>query len=851
MARNSINVRIGLDGGKLVESQLKDLGEAGEKAFDQIRKAAVKVDLAKFGDSISKFSNDLATVGRRVSLALGALAAAGGTAGLAVFGLAKSGAAAADEAGKAAQATGLQVEAYGKLAFAAEMADVSQQEFVAGMSRLNKAIAEAAAKSASAAGKIGNGAKGAARNIRQSLGNSVETFDHLGVRVTRFGDDVGRLGDKAKASGERTESAFVRLGIQVTDANGRLRSTEKILEEVANAFKRLPEGPQKSALAMDLFGRSGANLLPFLNQGAEGLRELGRAAEENGQIFTAEQAAIGDALGDALDNLGKSVSGIRNQLGLIFAPAFTIAAEEFRDMIVANKDAILAFGRTTMVFGVRVVQDLLNILIGNEAKVRYPWIVHWRNAIVDFGAAVTSVVRTVVIPLFTAVREGAQLVADGINNIFGTKMTGGELLVGAALLKLLGVFRLLASAAGVAVAGIKLLGGALALAFSGGVVAAASSFWGVLVRGAALFLPLVAGLVSWPALIVAGVAAAGAAIYLFWDDIVGAAKVAWNTLASLFSPEGMAAIWAGILSGTENAGRLFVDAWKMQVQAVGAVFAGLRELITAFVAGALAELGSLASELLPTWDQIKQAGADAWAFVQQTFTDMWSSILLAVSNIGAAFGQAWDVVRAGAAAAWESLKSTVLGIVSSMVSDAVRLINGLITRIANAIAKLKELVGLSGPSKSSGGSASGAHGFAGGGAVRGPGSATSDSILARLSNGEFVIQAAAVRKFGVGFFDMLNRGLLPAFKGFNMGGFVDGLNRSLAIPHFAGGGPVNFDALAPASGAMKSFDLHIHNGGESRVFRGVLAPNDVARAMAKFATQSSYASAGRKPRGGH
>lgn len=52
----------------------------------------------------------------------------------------------------------------------------------------------------------------------------------------------------------------------------------------------------------------------------------------------------------------------------------------------------------------------------------------------------------------------------------------------------------------------------------------------------------------------------------------------------------------------------------------------------------------------------------------------------------------------------------------------------------------------------------GAQGFATGGHVRGPGTGTSDSIPALLSNGEYVIRAAAVRKLGRGYLDLINNG---------------------------------------------------------------------------------------------
>lgn len=61
--------------------------------------------------------------------------------------------------------------------------------------------------------------------------------------------------------------------------------------------------------------------------------------------------------------------------------------------------------------------------------------------------------------------------------------------------------------------------------------------------------------------------------------------------------------------------------------------------------------------------------------------------------------------------------------------------------------------------------------YASGGLLRGPGTGTSDSILARVSNGEFVIRAAAVRHYGVDMIDQLNRMRFPKYA---TGGMVGG-----------------------------------------------------------------------------
>lgn len=101
-------------------------------------------------------------------------------------------------------------------------------------------------------------------------------------------------------------------------------------------------------------------------------------------------------------------------------------------------------------------------------------------------------------------------------------------------------------------------------------------------------------------------------------------------------------------------------------------------------------------------------------------------------------------------------------------------------------------------------------GFADGGAVSGPGTGTSDSIPAMLSNGEYVVKASAVSKVGTGFLDLLNGVVSRPMHG-----------------HFADGGPVTSNVgPAPSSGGstkvVNVFDPSLVEGMLS-VPRGVKA----------------------------
>ncbi|MFC3323326.1 hypothetical protein [Mesorhizobium cantuariense] len=739
MAKAPILQRVALDGGASIEQQLKALGAAGEKAFKDIQAAAAKANFAKFSASVSKARTDLAALGKNLALLGTGLAAAAGGAGAAVLGLAKSGAEAADAAGKSAQKAGLQIDAYGRLAFAAKQADVGNEQFIAGMSRLNKAIAEAASQT----GKAG------------------DVLDDSGVSVQRFGGKVDKTADATKNAG----TVFDRLGVKIKDANGKLRPTEAIVQDLAEAFSRLEDGPVKVALGMEIFGKSFAELIPFLNQGRDGIRDLGKEAEKLGFLFTPAEAALGDSLGDMLGSLGAAVFGIKKKLGLLFAPIVLAGAEGFRDVIVQNKDAILQFGAEAARVTAGVLGDLLHLLSGNIAAIKNPWIKEWSAALIQFGNDVAGVFNGLVLPAFKALREGAQFVADQINKVFGTDITAGELALGAAVLSAVGAFTLLGSTIAAVVAGIGFLAG------------------------------LVGGI---PLAIAAAAVGAGIAIGVFWEDIKAGAATAWQ-----FITDGAAGAWQGIVDGATGLWEGIVAAFGQGQQTAVAAFMGIVDAITNAWNGLIDKLGQIAQAIV---DRI----ATWFGTLPQRITAIFNSLV--------------------------SIASSVLNRVSSLVDS-------IVSKIKSAIEFAKQLTGLGG-GDSGGGSSPG---FAGGGFVRGPGGPRTDSIVARLSAGEFVVQARAVRRLGVDFFNMLNQGIMPSLaglRGFSLGGFVEGINQSMTIPRFAGGGMV--PKLAPASSSSNRTPLLLQfNSGEviDDITIGNIAMNRLQRELISHA----YASLGGRP----
>ena len=65
---------------------------------------------------------------------------------------------------------------------------------------------------------------------------------------------------------DKNAKAFKALGISVKDNEGNLRSSEEVFLDVADKFSKMEDGAGKTTLAIKLFGKSGADLIPLLNQ---------------------------------------------------------------------------------------------------------------------------------------------------------------------------------------------------------------------------------------------------------------------------------------------------------------------------------------------------------------------------------------------------------------------------------------------------------------------------------------------------------------------------------------------------------------------------------------------------------
>lgn len=145
-------------------------------------------------------------------------------------------------------------------------------------------------------------------DVSKQTGISVESLSALGNAAKLNGADTETLNTglvklnraiaEASSGAEEQKKAFEALGI--TQEELKNKSPLEIFYRVSDAFANAADGAGKTDVAMKLLGRSGAELIPLLNEGSDALKKFGAT-------FTTEQAQRFDEFNDNITKLGSNL----------------------------------------------------------------------------------------------------------------------------------------------------------------------------------------------------------------------------------------------------------------------------------------------------------------------------------------------------------------------------------------------------------------------------------------------------------------------------------------------------------------------------------------------------------------
>lgn len=176
----------------------------------------------------------------------------------------------------------------------------------AGMAAIIKRTADAGDKFAKTAQKIGIGV--------EALQEIAHAADHSGVSFDAMSNAVGFLARSMAEAGDK-------------------RSIEEVLMATADQFAEMPDGAQKTALAMKLFGRAGKDLIPLLNSGSGGIASMRKEARDLGIVMSEKATKDAEAFNDSLTRVKAALTGLGNTIAGQFLGDLTQLSEEFAQFL--------------------------------------------------------------------------------------------------------------------------------------------------------------------------------------------------------------------------------------------------------------------------------------------------------------------------------------------------------------------------------------------------------------------------------------------------------------------------------------------------------------------------------------
>jgi hypothetical protein len=201
--------------------------------------------------------------------------------------------------------------------------------------------------------------------LSQRVGLAVETLSELqfagrlaDVTTEQLGESLKKLSvNLQEAVGGSREFQRVFAAVGITAADLRTLRTDQAVERIADAFAATRDGAEKTAIAVKIFGRSGSDLIPLLNQGAAGLRAAGDEARRFGLVVSSETAQAAERFNDDMTRLTAQAEALGLALGQRILPALnqvagaTLEAARGGGLLFAALRSVAELGKITL-FGV-------------------------------------------------------------------------------------------------------------------------------------------------------------------------------------------------------------------------------------------------------------------------------------------------------------------------------------------------------------------------------------------------------------------------------------------------------------------------------------------------------------------
>ena len=470
---------------------------------------------------------------------------------------------------------------------------------------------------------------------------------------------------------KESQKAFQRLGVNLKDTKGNLRSTGDIFEDVVVSLQNMDNATERTALAYKLFGESVSKLNPLLNNNANLLREVVRTQNALGSQMSDNLVAESAKFQDAIATLGQAWQGFKNLLGETFLPIIqkvvvwitvaiakitillrvlfgikkdkssetmnkaTNSVSSYAGAVSKATDAVKEFKKQTMGF------DEMNIIQPTDMATGSGAGAGDAGYNINMGGSDGSLASLLPEDALADI-EAFEKKMDEIGSKVAGWVTGLSILAGLILL-IIGAFSLNIP---LVLAGVTLGGIGVAIGDASGTFSA----WGEWLNG------IGESITNWFSNTISAI---GDFFSNIWNDIKDGAKSAVDAIKGFFSDIGD---WF-YTNVIEPIGNFFSDLWQ-----------DIKDIANSVADWFVEAWTDIKNFFVDTWNSIKEKASNTWDGIKNVFSTVgnWFHDKV-ISPVGDFFSGMWGKLKKGAKDAWSGIKdvfSTVANFFGDIFSKA-------------------------------------------------------------------------------------------------------------------------------------------------------------------------------------
>lgn len=501
--------------------------------------------------------------------------------------------------------------------------------------------------------------------LKDFAGSAVDKFKEVGgesIRLSRLtGESVetmSRLRFAAQQSGlsaDQMSGAFVKLsksglgaakkelaglGVSLVDATGKARPMNDVFLDVAERFKTMPDGAQKNALALKLFGRSGTDLLPMLNKGRDGLAELESESDKFGNTISGSADAL-KKYTKSQRELQAATDGLKITIGGALMP---IVSSFVGFLAGTGREA---FNTAGTIFREHIAPAFATV--AEKLKPIFEWLGKVRDTIADFIA------------------QNPQVLFAALGTVIGGALLAGVVALGSAFVGLFSPVVLIIGGIAALVAGVVWAYNRFGW-FRDGVQAV----WQFIKDAAAKTVEWFQA-TAWPAIqtVVQWIGGKFGELVGWvrdhWEQIKAGVQTTWDAIAGIISTVVSAigtAIEAGVAAAKwiwDTFGETIMSVMRIAWDTVSSIFMGAWNIVSGIFQFFDDLFHARWSEL---WDDVKKIFSGVIDVVISVFMNFPRQLMAILSGIGGwlvdlgakLLNGLWAGIQWGAAALWDFFK---------------------------------------------------------------------------------------------------------------------------------------------------------------------------------------------------